>query len=138
MYLLIRDLAADGIPVAVTCRVLKFGRAPYYRWLANPVTASELEQAYLANALFEAHSDDPEFGYRLPANEARAAGHVACDRRVCRMCWQNRWLVRVRQDARRQRAEKPGPPPHDDLVRREFTDVEPNRLVDRNHRAPHW
>ena len=34
MYPLVRELAADGIPVAVTCRVLKIARQPYYRWLA--------------------------------------------------------------------------------------------------------
>ena len=33
MYPLVRELAADGIPVAVTCRVLKIARQPYYRWL---------------------------------------------------------------------------------------------------------
>ena len=32
MYPLVRELAADGIPVAVTCRVLKLARQPYYRW----------------------------------------------------------------------------------------------------------
>ena len=36
MYPLVRDLAADGIPVTVTCRVLKIARQPYYRWLVNP------------------------------------------------------------------------------------------------------
>ena len=46
-YPLVRDLAADGIPVAVTCRVLGIARAPYYRWLARPVTETELRQAYL-------------------------------------------------------------------------------------------
>jgi putative transposase len=34
MYPLVRELAADGIPVTVTCRVLKIARQPYYRWLA--------------------------------------------------------------------------------------------------------
>lgn len=29
MYPLVRELAADGIPVAVTCRVLKIARQPY-------------------------------------------------------------------------------------------------------------
>ncbi len=53
-----KELAADGIPVAVTCRVLKLARQPYYRWLATPVTALELRQAHLANALFDAHRDD--------------------------------------------------------------------------------
>ncbi|MDB5875580.1 MAG: Integrase catalytic region, partial [Ramlibacter sp.] len=65
IYPLVRELAEDGIPVTVTCRVLKIARQPYYRWLDQPVTAAELEQAYRAHALFEAHSDDPEFGYRL-------------------------------------------------------------------------
>ena len=65
MYPLVRELAADGIPVAVTCRVLKIARQPYYRWLNRPVTDRELGQAYLANAVFDAHRDDP--GVRLPA-----------------------------------------------------------------------
>ena len=72
-YPLVRELADDGIPVAVTCRVLKIARQPYYRWLACPVTYAELEQAHLANALFDAHRDDPEFGYRFLADEARDA-----------------------------------------------------------------
>ena len=58
------ELAADGIPVAVTCRVLKLARQPYYRWKANPVTDAEHRAAHRANALFDAHRDDPEFGYR--------------------------------------------------------------------------
>ncbi len=62
MYPLVRELAVDGIPVTVTCRVLKIARQPYYRWLAQPVTGSELGEAYRANALFDAHRDDPEFG----------------------------------------------------------------------------
>ena len=46
IYPLVRELAADGIPVAVTCRVLKLARQPYYRWLAQPVTDAELDEAY--------------------------------------------------------------------------------------------
>ena len=68
------ELAADGIPVAVTCRVLKLARQPYYRWRADPVTGAERVEAYRANALFDAHRDDPEFGYRYLVEEARTAG----------------------------------------------------------------
>ena len=53
MYPLVSELAVDGVPVTVTCRVLKLVRQDYYRWLAAPITASELEEAYLANALFD-------------------------------------------------------------------------------------
>ena len=55
----------------MTCRVLKIARQPYYRWLAEPVTDAEWIQAHRANALFDAHREDPEFGYRFLADEAR-------------------------------------------------------------------
>jgi DNA invertase Pin-like site-specific DNA recombinase len=45
MYPLVRELAADGVAVAVTCRVLKLARQPYYRWLAQPVGEAELARA---------------------------------------------------------------------------------------------
>jgi hypothetical protein len=44
--------------------VLKIARQPYYRWLDEPVTNAEWAQAHLANALFDAHRDDPELGCR--------------------------------------------------------------------------
>ena len=91
MYPLVRELAVDGVPVAVTCRVLKIARQPYYRWLKNPVTDRELDNAYLANAIFDAHRDDPEFGYRFLADEVRDTGHTACDRTVWRHCTDNGW-----------------------------------------------
>jgi putative transposase len=71
MYPLVSELAADGIPVAVSCRVLGLARQPYYRWLDTPIVDSQLDEAYLANAVFDAHRDDPEFGYRFLADEVR-------------------------------------------------------------------
>ncbi|MBP2371769.1 hypothetical protein [Pseudonocardia parietis] len=44
------ELAADGIPVAVSLRVLKLSRQPYYRWRKQQVTEAELVEAYRANA----------------------------------------------------------------------------------------
>ncbi|AXO37098.1 hypothetical protein ACGFLT_00460 [Micromonospora chalcea] len=85
------ELAADGIPVAVTCRVLKIARQPYYRWLARPVTSAEEVAAYRVNALFDAHRDDPEFGYRFLVDEARDAGQPMADRTAWRICSGNGW-----------------------------------------------
>ncbi|MDT0167412.1 IS3 family transposase [Actinotalea sp. AC32] len=127
IYPLVTELADDGIPVTVTCRVLKLARQPYYRWLAAPITARELEQAYLANAVFDAHRDDPEFGHRLLADEAARAGLVACDRTVWRICRDNQWWS-VFGKKRTRGGKKAGPPAHDDLVRRVFTADAPNRL----------
>ena len=127
MYPLVRELAVDGIPVTVTCRVLQLARQPYYRWLADPIPARDLEQAYLANAVFDAHVDDPEFGYRLLADEAREAGQHACDRTVWRICTQNRWWSSFGTKKGRN-GKRPGPAVHDDLVERQFHADAPNQL----------
>ena len=59
MFPLVRELADDRIPVAVICRVLGLCRADYYSWLGQPFTDAQLEEAWLANAIFDAHHDDP-------------------------------------------------------------------------------
>jgi putative transposase len=38
---LVCDLAADRIPVAVTCRVLGFSTQAFYAWKKHPVTDRE-------------------------------------------------------------------------------------------------
>ncbi|WP_135356010.1 IS3 family transposase [Mycolicibacterium sp. NCC-Tsukiji] len=126
LYPLVSELAADGIPVAVTCRVLKLARQPYYRWRAHPVTDAEIVEAYRANALFDAHKDDPEFGYRYLVEEARDAGEPMAERTAWRICsQQGLWSVFGKK---RGKNGKPGPPVHDDLVERDFTASEPNAL----------
>ncbi|WP_086008413.1 IS3 family transposase [Mycolicibacterium vanbaalenii] len=126
VYPLVKELAADGIPVAVTCRVLKLSRQPYYRWLADPVTDAELVEAYRTNALVNAHADDPEFGYRYHVEEAREAGEPMAERTAWRICSQNRlWSVFGKK---RGKNGKVGPPVHDDLVQRDFTADAPNQL----------
>ena len=122
-----RELAGDGIPVALTCRVLKIAHQPYYRWLAAPVPRSEVEEAYLADALFDAHRDDPEYGYRLLADGAREAGHERCDRKIRRVCRDKRWWSAFGKK-RAANDKEPGPPAHDGLVQRNFTAAEPNTL----------
>ncbi|WP_208297901.1 hypothetical protein [Actinophytocola oryzae] len=121
------ELAADGIPVAVTCRVLDIARQPYYRWRARPVTVTELDRAYRANVLFDAHRDDPEFGYRFLADEARDAGQSMADRTAWRICSAMGWWSAFGKK-RGRTGKKTGPPVHDDLVRREFTAAAPNLL----------
>lgn len=127
-YPLVKELAADGIPVAVTCRVLKLARQPYYRWLKQPITESELVEAYRANALFDAHRDDPEFGHRLLADEARDAGEAMSDRTAWKITSANGWWSAFGKRKARGKGKKAGPPVHDDLVQREFVADAPNRL----------
>jgi len=129
MYPLVRELAVDGIPVTVTCRVLKIARQPYYRWLAAPVTDTDWVSAHRANALFDAHHDDPEFGYRFLADEARDEGQPMADRTAWRLCSANGWWSAFgKKRGRNGKKRKPGAPAYDDLVRRNFAAEAPNRL----------
>ncbi len=127
MYPLVRELAEDGVPVTVTCRVLKIARQPYYRWLACPVTDRELDEAHLANAVFDAHRDDPEFGYRFLTDEVRDAGFSVRERTVWKRCRENGWWSVFGRKKTRKRSN-PGTPAHDDLVRRIFHADGPNQL----------
>lgn len=132
MYPLVRELAAADaparVPVAVTCRVLGLARQPYYWWLARPVTDAELTEAHRANALFDAHRDDPEFGHRFLVDEARAAGQAMAERTGWRICRDNGWWSVFGKRKGRGKNAKAGPPIHDDRVRRDFTAPAPNRL----------
>ncbi|KXP08060.1 integrase, partial [Tsukamurella pseudospumae] len=122
-----KELAADGIPVTVTCRVLKLARQPYYRWLKDAVTDADRVAAERANALFDAHRDDPEFGYRFLVDEAEAAGQPMSARTAWRICCANGWWSSFGKK-RGRNGKKPGPPVHDDLVERDFTAESPNEL----------
>lgn len=121
------ELAADGIPVAVTCRVPKFAKQPYYRWLQSLVSRRDWDDAHLINAAIDVHADDPAFGYRFIADELAEAGFIASERRVWRVCSENEiFSAFVRK--RRGKGRLVGPPVRDDLVQREFTATGPNRL----------
>ncbi|MHA7141883.1 IS3 family transposase [Arthrobacter sp. Sr33] len=125
-YPLVTDLAADGVPVAVTCRVLGFSKQGYYRWKANPVTDRDWADAHLVNAALKIHADDPAFGYRFIADELPGKGFTAGENRVQRLCRDHRiWSVFSRK---RGLNRKPGPPVHDDRVQRDFTAKMPNQL----------
>lgn len=121
-YPLVSDLAASGIPVAVTCRVLEIARQPYYRWLAHPITEAELVEAYRLNALIDAHHDDPEFGYRYLADEAADAGVPMATRTAWRLC-STQGLSSSISTRKKGNGTRPGPPVHDDLVQRQFSSV---------------
>jgi putative transposase len=126
MYPLVQDLAADKIPVAVTCRVLGFSKQAFYKWQADPVSQRDWDDAHLINAAIDIHHDDPEFGYRFIADELADQGLRASRNRVNRLCTSQRlWSVHSRK---RGLNRKPGPPVHDDLVERDFTAQAPNQL----------
>lgn len=127
MFPLVRDLAATGVPVAVACRVLGFSKQAFYQWEANPVSERDWQEAELLNAAYDIHADDPEFGHRFIADELCAAGHRTSERRIWRLCSQQRIFSATIRRARRMN-KKPGPAVCDDRVQRDFTATAPNQL----------
>ena len=124
-YPLVRDLAAEGFPVRLTCGVLGFSTQAYYAWRARPVSDRDVDDAHAINALIDAHGDDPAFGYRFLADELERAGITVGERRAWRLCsQQGLWSTTVRKGRRGKRS---GPAVHDDHLRRDFTADGPNR-----------
>ncbi len=118
-YPLVRDLAAEGFPVRLACGVLGFSAQAYYAWLKQPVSDRDMRDAYVINALVDAHGDDPAFGYRFLADELERVGIGVGERRVWRLCSQQKlWSTTVRKGRHRK---KPGPAVHDDHLQRDFT-----------------
>jgi hypothetical protein len=115
MYPLVLDLAAHGVPVTVTCRVLRFSTQAFYKWRKGPVSQRDWDDAHLINAARDIH---------------------AGENRVARLCTQERiWSVFAKKPGLTRKA---GPPVHDDLVDRDFTahGAKPG-VADRHHRTPH-
>lgn len=126
IYPLVEDLAAEGVSVVSSCRVLGFSTQAFYKWRKQPYSDSEWADAHLVNAMVDIHADDPEFGYRFIADELRHAGHTVGENRVHRLCREHEiWSVFAKK---RGHGRKVGPPVHDDLIQRHFAAERPDQV----------
>jgi len=128
MFPLVADLAAEGVAVVTTCGVLGFSPQAFYKWRARPCSDRDLDDAYVTNALVDAHGEDPEFGYRFLADELEIAGYRLGERRVWRLCRDQRLWSTTTKKGRRCGKGRPGPAVHDDLVQRVFSADAPDRV----------
>ena len=126
MVPLVCDLAAEGVPVRVTCGVLGFSTQAFYKWRARPVSDRDWADAHTTNAIVDIHADDPEFGHRFIADELEAAGERSCERRVWRLCSAQRVWSTTTKKGRKAHGKTPGPAVHDDLVQRVFSAPAPD------------
>src|SRR5215470_17353013 len=105
MFPLVLDLAAEGIPVRLTCGVLGFSTQAFYKWRARPCSDRDWADAQTTNTIVDVHADDPE-----------RAGQATNERRVWRLCRDQRVWSTTTKKGRRSNGKTPGPAVHDDLV----------------------
>jgi putative transposase len=123
IHSLVRDLAAEKIPVAVTCRVLDFSTRGYYAWCKQPVSQRDWDDGHPIDAAYDIHADNPAIGYRFIADELRGRGRgVKLDQnRIARLCSQQRiWAVNAREA--RALSRRAGPPAPDVLRPTDITE----------------
>lgn len=103
-----------------------FSTQAYYKWKKKPLSARQEEEQHLTSILKVLHKKDPEGGYRVLADDLADLGYSVSERRVWRLC--HVAGIRSTITTRKRKHTVPGPPAHDDLVRRQFRTDHPNRL----------
>ena len=127
MIRLVRELAADGFPVAVTCRVLEVAPSTYYEAIKREPSARELADRELTGVIVEVHEDSRgTYGApRVHAELRMGLGLKVGRKRVARLM-RNAGICGVSH--RRKTRHRPDTATHDDLVQRRFTADGPDRV----------
>jgi putative transposase len=129
-YPVVCELAAAGVPVAVTCRVLDVSTSGYYEWRSRRPSGRDLEQAHLMNTIRQVHAASyGTYGHRrVHAELVLGRGEKVSRGRVERLMrctgLQGVHRRRLRGCTRRDEAATPSA----DLVERSFNPAEPDRL----------
>ena len=127
-FRLVQELAADGIPVAVTCRVLKVSRSAYYDWAGAGPSQRDVDDAYLTNTITAIHvMSRRSYGApRVHAELRLGLGMALGRKRVARLMRQAGIGIshRRKHGGRQHRL----PAVHDDLVQRRFVAEAPDQL----------
>lgn len=125
-FRLVRELAHDGLPVAVACRLVDVSTSGFYGWRGRPPSARERDDAELTATIAEIHAWSRSYGSPQIHQELRQGRGIRCGRkRVERLmraaCLQGSYR-------RKGHRRKPLPATHEDLVARQFNVDRPNRL----------
>jgi putative transposase len=130
IYPVVRELAADGVPVATACRVLQVSTSGFYDWLGREPSARQHADAALTETIIAVHEASyGTYGARRVHAELRLGQKIRVGRkRVERLmrCSRLQGVHRRRLHGctRRDAAAQPA----EDLVQRRFTATEPDRL----------
>jgi putative transposase len=114
----------------VACRVLEVSRSGYYDWISRPVSPRHQENELLLKHIKQIHTDSREtYGSpRVHAEMTLGLGLLVNLKRVARLMRQAGIQGLYRRRRRGCTVRDPDAQPSSDLVNRDFTVTEPNRL----------
>ena len=126
-FRLVRELAADGVPVAVACRVLEVSTSGYYEWFDRPPSQRDVADAHLLDVIRDVHAASRgTYGVRRVHAELRLGRGTRVGRKRVERLMRTQQLAGVHR--RRFRRGHPAPATCADLVQRQFTADGPDRL----------
>lgn len=124
---LVRELAEDGYPVAVTCEVLGIARSSYYDAATRPPSKRAVADADLSATIQRVHADSRgTYGAPRVHAELTLGLGLACGRKRIARLMRQAGLAGVCHH--RKRGHRPAPATHEDLVQRVFTADAPDRV----------
>ncbi|WP_106818167.1 IS3 family transposase [Janibacter massiliensis] len=125
---LVRELAAEGFPVAVTCRVLNIPRSSYYDSQGRAPSARAAQDAALSATIATVHAASRgTYGAPRVHAELRLGMGVAVGRKRVARLMRQQGSVGVCHH-RKGRGHRPVPAVHEDLVQRRFVADAPDRV----------
>ncbi len=126
-FRLVQELAADGVRVAVACRVLRVSASGFYEWRGRAPSRRVLADQALTVQISEIHTcSRGTYGAPRIHAELRLGRGVRCSRKRVARLMRAASLCGIYR--RRWRRASPAVPVHEDLVRRRFVASAPNRL----------
>lgn len=126
-FRLVQELAADGVRVAVACRMLGVSASGYYEWCGRPPSHRSVTDELLTVQIKEVHTRSRgTYGAPRIHSELTLGRGLRCGRKRIARLMRSANLCGVYR--RRSRRVSPLPPVHDDLVRRCFVADSPDRL----------
>ncbi len=125
---MVQELAADGVPVAVACRLLKVSTSGYYDWVSRPPSARTVADEALTATIRRVHRDSRGVsGAPRVLAELRLGLDVHVGKKRVARLMRLDGLTGV-SHRRKRRGWKADTATHEDLVKRKFHADAPDRL----------
>ena len=130
IYPVVRELSADGVPVATACRVLEVSTSGFYEWDTRGPSGRDWDQAQLMNTIVDVHAASyGTYGHRrvhaeLVLGQHLSVSHGRVERLMRHTGLQGVHRRRLLGCTRRDQAATLS----DDLVERNFRPGQPDRL----------